>query len=62
MAGVAHRDGLHSPEEHGGAENLRHGLFAVPDAVTSCHQARVWRLESVGGYAGYRALEGKTFC
>lgn len=56
MAGVADRHGLYPSEEHGGAEDIRHGVLLVPYASSSCHQARVWWLASVGRYAGHRTF------
>ncbi|CAH0397224.1 unnamed protein product [Chilo suppressalis] len=38
-------DGIHPPQERGGAEDLGHGVLFVPDAAASRHQARVRRVE-----------------
>lgn len=53
---MADSDGVHPPQERRGTEDIRHGVLAVPYAAAPRHQARVRRLEGVGGYAGYRTL------
>lgn len=59
IAGMADRNGVHSSQELGRAEDIRYGLLTVPHAVTPCNQTRIWRLESVGGHLGYCTLQGK---
>jgi len=58
IPGMAYCNGIYTSKNMRRAKSIRHGVQLIYYVTSSRHQARIWRLASVGGYFSNSAFKG----